>query len=231
MRIVRGALPDADADRTATRRLADLAASSGEPVLRAWTPPPQVAFGRRDAADEGYERARKLARGHGYEPYERTVGGRAVAYTGRTVAFAYGVPAGDERDGIRTRYREVSGLLQRALRSVGVDARRGEPEAAFCPGAHSLQNGGKIAGLAQRVREESALVGGCVVATAADEVAIAEVLDDVYGALGVPFDPATVGSVEGAGGPGDPDAVIGAIEEAFAGDRDREVLAARGLLE
>lgn len=231
MRIVRGALPDADADRAATRRLAALAASSGEPVLRAWTPPRQVAFGRRDAAGEGYERARELAREHGYEPYERTVGGRAVAYTGRTVAFAYGVPADDERDGIQARYRGVAEPLKRALRSVGVDARRGEPEAAFCAGTHSLQNRGKIAGLAQRVREESALVGGCVVAAAADEDAIADVLEDVYGALGVPFDPATVGSVEGAGGPGDPDAVIGAIEEAFVGDRDREVLAARDLLE
>lgn len=222
MRIVRGALPEADRDRAVTRRLADHVETTGDPILRVWTPPRQVAFGRRDAAEEGYDRARDLAREHGYEPFERAVGGRAVAYTGSTVAFAYGVATGGERDGIRTRYRGVTGLLKRALRSVAVDVRRGEPRGAFCPGAHSLQNGGKIVGIAQRVRAGSALVGGCVVVSGSDEDAIAEVLEPVYGALGVAFDPTAVGSVEGAGGPGAADTVIEAIEAAFLEGIDRE---------
>lgn len=228
MRVVRGSPSDVERDRTVTRRLTDLVSSS-EAVLRAWTPPRQVTFGRRDAAEEGYDRAREAARERGYDAVERSVGGRAVAYTGSTVAFAYGV-ASESRDGIQSRYGDVTGLLEDALRSVGAEVRRGEPDASFCPGTHSLQNGGKIAGLAQRVRDETALVGGCVVVTDEDAAAVAGVLDPVYEALGVPFDPATVGSVEGAGGPGDVDAVVGAIEDAFVEGRGPEVVSAEELL-
>lgn len=229
MRVVRGSLSDVDRDRQVIHRLADLVASSGDPVLRAWTPPRQVTFGRRDAAEEGYERAREVARDRGYEAVERSVGGRAVAYTGSTVAFVYGVDS-EGRDGIQSRYGAVTGLLEDALRSVGAEVRRGEPEASFCPGTHSLRNGGKIAGLAQRVRDRTALIGGYVVVTDEDAVAVAGVIAPVYEALGVPFDPATVGSVEGAGGPDDVGAVVAAIEDAFVAGRSREVVSAAELL-
>ena len=230
MRIVRGYLPDVERDRTATRRLADRL-GTGEPVLRVWTPPRQVAFGRRDAAADGYDLARQRAHDHGYEPVERSVGGRAVAYSGETVAFVYGVPTDGERDGIQRRYDAVTDLLRRALEDLGVAAGRGEPEGAFCPGDHSLQHGGKIAGLAQRVRRESAVVGGCVVALERDEADLASVLAPVYDALGVPFDPDAVGSVEGAGGPDSVEAVLDAIEAAFVGDRGADVVAAADLLD
>lgn len=230
MRVVRGSLTEVDRDRRVTRRLADLRASNGDPVLRVWTPPRQVTFGRRDTAEEGYEPARTVARDHGYDPVERSVGGRAVAHTGSTVGFAYVVSSGG-RDGIQSRYADVTGLLEDALRSIGAEVRRGEPDASFCPGTHSLQNDGKIAGLAQRVRDEVALVGGYVVVTDEDATAVAEVLDPVYEALGAPFDPVTVGSVEGAGGPGDVGHVVEAIEDVFARDRDWEVLSARELVE
>jgi len=41
------------------------------------------------------------------------------------------------------------------------------------------------------------------------------VLDPVYDALGVAFDPETVGSVAAAGGESDPDAVVAAVEAAL----------------
>lgn len=230
MRVVRGSLSEVDRDRQVTRQLADLVTASGSPVLRVWTPPRQVSFGRRDATEEGYERARAVARDHGYAPVERSVGGRAVAHTGSTVGFAY-VVSNEGRDGIQSRYAAVTRRLEEALRSIGAEVRRGEPDASFCPGTHSLQNDGKIAGLAQRVRDEVALVGGYVVATDEDATAVAEVLDPVYGALGVPFDPVTVGSVEGAGGPGDVGPVVEAIQDGFGRDRDCEVLSARELVE
>lgn len=226
MRVVRGSLPDVDRDRRVTRQVADLVASGGTPALRAWTPPRQVTFGRRDAAEAGYERARELARERGYEPVERSVGGRAVAHTGSTVAFAYVVPTGEGRGGIQSRYGDVTALLEGTLRSIGAEIRRGEPEDSFCPGTHSLQNGGKVAGLAQRVRDRTALVGGFLVVTQDDAAVVARVLDPVYEALGVPFDAATVGSVEAAGTPGDVDAVIAAIEDAFVDGRDIEAVPA-----
>ncbi|QLD89378.1 lipoate--protein ligase family protein [Natronomonas salina] len=231
MRIVRGSLSDAEADGAVTRRLADRVEASGEPALRVWTPPRQVAFGRRDATADGYEAARAAALDSGYEPVERSVGGRAVAYTGETVAFASVVPTDDDRAGIQSRYEDATDILQRAFRDLGATVRPGEPDDAFCPGDHSLQNGGKIAGLAQRVRRETALVGGCVVAVERDETDLAAVLDPVYDALGVRFDPDSVGSVEGAGGPGDVDRVVAAIEDAFVGDRDADVVAAPDLVD
>lgn len=227
MRLVRGGVDDPEADLEVTATLLDRA---GETALRVWRPTRRVAFGRRDAASDSYERARATAEECGYRPVKRDVGGRAVAHTGETVAFSYVVATDAPRGGIRARYRGVTGLLKRALRSVGATAYRGEPEASFCPGAHSLQSGGKLAGIAQRVTDDAALVAGCVVVRERDGAAIAAVLDPVYRALEIPFDPDSVGSVEDAGGPGDSAAVVDAIESAFVGDRDPSVVDTADLL-
>lgn len=228
MRVVRGRVPEPGADRAVTETLSEYVEKTGTAAVRAWRPPRQVAFGRRDAATDGYELAREAADEHGYTPVERQVGGRAVGYTGETVAFAYAVP--DEgREGIQARYRDVTDLVADALRSTGATLRRGEPEAAFCPGDHSLQSDGKIVGIAQRVRRETAIVGGCVVVSKPDERELASVLDPVYDALEVPFDPDSIGSVENAGGSGRPDDVIDALVAAFADGRDRETIDASEL--
>lgn len=218
MQVVRGTAETPAADRAKTAGLLDRVAATGEARLRVWQPPRQLAFGPRDTVADGYERARKLARQAGYDPVERRVGGRAVAHTGSTVAVAVAVL---DHESIRARYRRVTAVLERAFRSLGVGVRRGEPDESFCPGEHSLQNGGKIVGIAQRVRREAALVSGCAVVTGADATAIAEVLTPVYEALDVAFDPASVGSLEGAGGPADPTAVREAIESAFVAEFDR----------
>lgn len=217
LRVIRGRFDDPERDRAATRALLDRAAG-GETAVRAWTPAPHLAFGRRDAHADGYERARELAAARGFPPVERDVGGRAVAYTGTTVSFARAAPTGG-RDGIAARYDDALGMLRAALASLGVDARPGEPPDSFCPGAHSLRAGGKLAGLAQRVRGDAALVGGVVVVDGTD--AVADVLAPIYDALGVPFDPDSVGSVAAAGGPADPVPVRRAVEDALVGGEDR----------
>lgn len=217
MRVVRGSYDDPEVDRAATHRLVERVRTSGDPTLRVWTPPRQVAFGLRDAGEDGYERAREAAKRRGYPPVERDAGGRAVAYTGSTVAFALAKSVADERRGIGSRYDDVTDALRAALAALGVDASAGEPSASFCPGSHSLQAAGKIAGLAQRVRSDVALVGGVIVTR--DHDAIAAVLQPVYDALGLSFDPDSVGSVERAGGDGRPDAVVEAIVEWLVDDR------------
>ena len=222
MHVVRGSVSDVDGDRRVTEELAALVDRTDRPGVRAWMPPRQVAFGRRDASADGYARARQAAADRGYEPVERRVGGRAVAYTGETLAFVYAVPTAGGRIGIQDRYEAAIETLQTALDAVGTDVRRGEPADAFCPGDHSLQADGKVAGIAQRVQRTVAVVGGCMIVTADDEVDIAGVLRPVYGALGVALDPDTVGSVEEAGGHGDPEAVAAAIECAFVGDHEAE---------
>lgn len=221
MRVLRGRGATVEADRAVTRALLDDARDEGEPAVRAWRPHRQVAFGRRDAASAGYERARETAREHGFPPHERGVGGRAVAYTGDTVAFARVEPVDDPRTGIQDRYERATTDLQVALARLGVHARPGEPEGAFCPGTHSLQASGKVVGIAQRVQRGVALTAGVVVPR--DQAEIAGVLEPIYDVLGVPFDPDAVGSIARAGGNGDPDTVARTVEGALVGDAEARV--------
>lgn len=201
MYVVRGKPADAGgadaAARAGVERLLDLAAS-GTPAIRVWRPGRQVAFGRRDTRADGYEEARAHARVDGFEPVERSVGGRAVAYTETTVAFARADPVDDLRAGMDERYNRVTSAVQRALWHLGVPAEYGEPPAAYCPGDHSLQSDGKLVGVAQRVTSNAALASGVLVVDDREE--IAHVLDGVYRALGAPFDPASVGTLADAGG-------------------------------
>ncbi|MDS0261624.1 lipoate--protein ligase family protein [Haloarcula sp. S1CR25-12] len=213
MRLLRGRAGDHERDYQRTRELVDRVAADAVPGLRVWRPHRQVAFGRRDRREAGYERAHGAATERGYAVLEREVGGRAVAYTGNTVAFALAEPPDQGRRGIATRYDRVAAAVRRALETVGVDASEGEPPDSFCPGAHSLQATGKLVGIAQRVRQDVALTAGVVVVR--DHAAIAAVLDPVYDALGVPFDPDSVGSVVRAGG--DSDGLLDALETELAG--------------
>lgn len=221
MRVFRGRGPDPAADRERTGEMLALTAETEEPTLRVWRPHRQLAFGRRDTHAEGYEEAREIAIERDFPPVERNVGGRAAAYAGTTIAVAVGLPIDDVRVGIAERYDEVTTTLQRALWRLGVPAQRGEPPDAFCAGDHSLSWRGKLAGLAQHVRTGAALVGGIVIVR--DREAIAEVLAEVYGALEVPFDPESVGSIAHAGGQHEPEEVQRTIEAAFVGDREARV--------
>ncbi|QGX95280.1 lipoate--protein ligase family protein [Haloplanus rallus] len=217
MRVLRGRAATVEADRGRTGAMLARTGATGEPAVRVWTPHRQVAFGRRDAAESGYDRARAVARERGFEPIERRVGGRAVAHTGSTLAFARAVPVADARAGLADRYEATADRVRRALSAVGVETAAGEPPASFCPGSHSLRAGGKVVGIAQRVRTDAALVAGCVVV--ADREELASVLAPVYDALGQPFDPGSVGSVAAAGGPSDPEQVRTAVErELIDGD-------------
>lgn len=227
MRIVRGRAVSPEADREATRELLEEVGESDEPAVRAWTPHRHLAFGRRDANEPGYEAARAAAEARGFPPAERSVGGRAVAYTGTTVAFASLQPLEDPRSGLTERYEAAVETVVDALAGLGVAARPGEPPNSFCPGDYSVQapttgGPGKVAGIAQRVTADAALVSGVMVVT--DEAEIRDVLEPVYAALEVPFDPDTVGSVAAAGGPAEPEPVARALETALVGEREANVV-------
>ncbi|HET7323283.1 MAG TPA: lipoate--protein ligase family protein [Halococcus sp.] len=210
MHIVDGRAEDIETDRERTREMLEHTAATGEPAVRAWTPHRQVAFGRRDAREEGYDEAKQVAEEHDFPAVERDVGGRAVAYTGSTVAFARTESA---EEGIQKRYVRATTDLQVAFHRLGVRARTGEPPDSFCPGSHSLQAEGKIAGLAQRVTSGAALVAGIIITRDTDE--IVEVLESVYAALDVPLDPDSVGSIERAGGDSDPETVAHTVGQAL----------------
>lgn len=221
MRVLRGRAETRNDDRQVTAAMLTETADTGEAAVRVWTPHRQIAFGRRDTRAEKFDVAKSVARSCDFEPLERSVGGRAVAYTGTTVAFATTVPLEDMRTGMEERYAETTETLQRAFWRLGVPAQRGEPSRSFCPGDYSLQWKGKIAGIAQRVRTGAALVSGVVVVD--DHEEIAAVLDPIYAALDVPFNPDSVGSVAKAGGDGDPKVVAETIEAMLVGDADATV--------
>ncbi|SDK03068.1 Lipoate-protein ligase A [Halovenus aranensis] len=204
MYVLRGRRESLAADLAATDDLVERTRDTGEPGVRVWRPPKNVAFGRRDGNRDGYERAREAATAHGYPIAERSVGGHAVAFTGSTVAFAVAEPVEDSRTGITDRYDRVTGRVNAALEELGVDAHEGEPEGAFCPGTHSLSGTGKIAGLAQRVHSDVAVTSGILLVE--DHEAVADVLAPIYDALAVDFEREAVGSIARAGG--DTDRVV-----------------------
>nr|WP_254533588.1 hypothetical protein [Natrinema gelatinilyticum] len=119
----------------------------------------------------------------------------------------------DERSGLTDRYNRVVDRLWLALNAVGVNADRGEPDAAFCPGSHSLSATGKIVGVAQRIRRNAALTAGIIVPC--DRAELIEVLEPVYTHLDIPFDPNAIGSVRRAGSSASPEEVRQAVEEAL----------------
>ena len=216
MHLFRGRATDPVQDRELTAQLLE-SAESGVPGVRVWAPPRQVAFGRRDSRNAGYEHARRAAERAGFVPVERSVGGRAVAYSGETLAFAVAMPRDEHRGSIDDRYTTVGRVVRRALRDLGAAVDAGEPPESFCPGDHSVRvnEGGKLIGLAQRVRADAALVAGCLVPTVADSTALSRVLTPTYDALAVDFDPTSVGSVEAAGGPADTTHIGRAVEFAL----------------
>lgn len=221
MRVLRGRADSIDRDRAVTAEMLAEVGETGVPAVRVWQPHRQVAFGRRDANEPGYEAAKLAAEVREFTPVERSVGGRAVAYTGTTLAFARATPVEELRAGISDRYERMTSDVQRALWKVGVPAQRGEPPNSFCPGSHSIQYTGKIAGIAQRVRGDAALCAGVLVVDGHHE--IGTVLAKVYDHLDVPFDPDSVGSVERASGRSNPEKVRAVVEDRLVGDHQREI--------
>lgn len=156
-----------------------------------------VAFGRQDVVAPGYREAVMAARAAGFDAVERLAGGRAAVFTPGTLAFAWAMPADDPRTGIHLRFRILSEIMASAFRSLGVDARVGEIAGEYCPGAFSVNAGGsvKLMGVGQRLVRGAAHVGGVVVVEGADR--IRDVLEPVYRALDIDWDPKTVGDIAG----------------------------------
>lgn len=188
--------------------------SRGKDILRVWKPPAHVSFGPRDTHHPDYSQAKAIAQEYGLPAKKRHSGGHAVVYTGTTVAFGLYQTIEDRKD-ITARYDDILPKIQTALEQCGVETVENEPEQSFCPGNYSLSCEGKIVGTAQRVHRETAVMSGIVVCK--KETTIANILDEIYPLLGIPFNRKSVGSVDAAGGLGSPEVVMQALEECIAG--------------
>jgi lipoate-protein ligase A len=127
---------------------------------------------------------------------ERLAGGRAAVFHEGTIAFSWAIPDPSARERIRPRFELLADIMVEAIRSLGIDARVGEVPGEYCPGEHSVNARGrtKLMGVGQRVVAGAAHVGGVIVVSGTDRVR--QALLPVYAALGLDWEPATVGSLE-----------------------------------
>jgi lipoate-protein ligase A len=162
-------------------------------VLRCYRPGATVAFGRRDTFLSGFATAAAAARRHGFTPVIRGAGGRAAAYDEGSLIFDEVMPADSSQ--IRERFADDARRQARALQSLGVDARVGEVTGEYCPGEFSVNARGrvKLIGAAERIVRGAWLHSSVVVVEGPDR--LRGVLEDVYAALDLDWDPASVGAV------------------------------------
>ncbi len=173
--------------------LLELVASGRRPVVRCYRPTATVAFGRRDRLLPGFARAADAARRRDFTPVIRGAGGRAAAYDQGCLIFDEIMPA--DESAIRERFAGDADRQAAALRSLGVDARVGEVPGEYCPGEFSVNARGrvKLIGAAERIIRGAWLHSSVVAVEGAPR--LRAVLIDVYGALGLDWDAATVGDV------------------------------------
>jgi len=189
-------------------------------TLRIAHPGTTVAFAKRDAVAPGYDEAVKAAREHGFEATLRLAGGRAAVFHDGTMEIGHAVPDDEPREGIHERFRATAGRLARALGALGVDARVGEVAGEYCPGRYSVNARGavKLAGIGQRIVAGGSHTG--VVLVVEGEERINGVLEPVYAALGLEWEPARTGSVRSEVVGADWDAVEDAIVTEYAREYD-----------
>jgi octanoyl-[GcvH]:protein N-octanoyltransferase len=198
IRMSRESFPEPPALDTAISHaiLRGVSEGSQPQTLRVHRPGPIVAFGPLDRLSPGYARAVGEARARGFGAIQRLAGGRAAVFHEQTIAFSWAISDPQPRLHIEKRFQELSSMVVRALQELGVDARVGEVPGEYCPGEHSVTARGrtKVMGVGQRILLGAAHVGGVLVVGEGDRVR--DVLIPVYRALGLEWDPATVGSLE-----------------------------------
>jgi octanoyl-[GcvH]:protein N-octanoyltransferase len=222
LRVLLDCFPYDPALDTAVSRATMQRVAAGElpETLRLIRPARAVAFAKRDALAPGYREAVAAAHAAGFESVMRLAGGRAAVFSEDTLELAHAVPDPDARSGIHPRFESTAGRLVRALGRLGVDARVGEVPGEYCPGRWSVnaRDAIKLTGTGQRVIGGGAHVGTVIVVDGAADVR--SVLEPVYAALGLDWDPATVGSVAGEVAGETWEAVRDAVLDAYAEDFD-----------
>ena len=198
LRLIRQGFPQRPAFGTAVSDaiLARVAAGELPPTLRLHRPARELAFSKQDRASAGFPRAVEAARAAGFEPVVRLAGGRAAAFHEGSLALAWSTPADHPAATTRDRFELVSGVIAAALERLGVDARVGEIEGEYCPGAWSVNARGelKLAGIGQRLIAGGAHVGAVLVVTGSGLLRSA--LEPVYDALELAWRPETTGAID-----------------------------------
>ncbi len=171
-----------------------------QPLLRVYRPRPTVAFSRRESLMPTFAAASDAALAHGSTPVIRLAGGRAVAYDDDCLVIDLLTPSTEaERFATQEVFDVAAACIRSVLVDLGVDARVGEVPGEYCAGAHSVNARGrvKLVGIAQRVTRGARLVTASLVLGHAER--LRNVVDDVYSAMGLEWDPATFGTLADEG--------------------------------
>lgn len=199
--------------------LEEVAAGMRGPTALLWTSSPYVGATRPETRLPGFGDATRLAEAAGFPVLIRNSGGGAVAANEGSISFSLTSPVKDLRHGLYQRYDEGASLIVAAMVRVGIKAEAGEVEGEFCPGAYSVRIGGpsgiKIAGLAQRVTRRAARLEALVLVEKTAE--LVPVLQNYYGALGLPFRVGSVGDLAETDVPSVVEALSEAIRARYPG--------------
>jgi len=169
-----------------------------DPIVRAYAPRSTVAFSRRESLMPSFPAAEQAARDHGFAPVIRLAGGRAVAYDESclVIDLISSSHPGIANDRV---FDVASEAIRRVLVDLGIDARVGAVSGEYCSGPHSVNARGavKLVGIAQRVTRGARLVTASIALGTAGP--LRSVIDDVYAAMSLDWDPRTFGTVSGEG--------------------------------
>ena len=167
-------------------------------MLRAYAPLPTLAFSRRESLLPRFTEAEDCARRHGFEPVIRLAGGRAVAYNETCLVVDLLTKSSSPLEHARA-FEVAARCFRATLRDLGVDARIGPVPGEYCAGEHSINSSGKVklVGIAQRVVRGARLVTSSIVLGSSEP--LRDVVDEVYGILGLEWEPSTFGSLVSEG--------------------------------
>jgi octanoyl-[GcvH]:protein N-octanoyltransferase len=187
-----------DIDHTLALMREMQAVQDPSPILRVYAPRPTVAFSRRESLMPSFAAAQEAARDHGFAPVIRLAGGRAVAYDESCLVIDLVTPS-DRHMTNELVFDVVSESMRRVLVELGVDARVGAVRREYCAGPHSVNARGevKLVGIAQRVTRGARLVTASVALGPA--MRLRSVVDAVYAAMSLDWDPETFGTLAGEG--------------------------------
>lgn len=151
---------------------------------RIWTVSrPGIVLGLRDTRLPYGKEATDLLVQKGVEVHLRASGGRLVVQDPGVVnvAFAY---AGEQLPSLEALFSEMTDILRRLFRELGITVRQGEVPGSICAGSTDLAVGGrKVAGLSQRRRRGFALVHAFILVAGTGEERVS-VADAFYRAAG-----------------------------------------------
>src|SRR5262245_9132111 len=167
LRVIRRGFADRPAYGTAVSEAVLHRVAAGElaATLRLHRPARELAFAKQDRAAPGFAEAVAVARAAGFTPVLRLAGGRAAAFTEGTLALAWSTPDPSPTRHTQNRFRTLAEIVVAALHRLGVDARIGEVQGEYCPGAWSVNARGaiKLAGIGQRIIRGGAHLGAVLV--------------------------------------------------------------------